>query len=214
MATLDPKNNGYVAPLNRDDDYEVGEVVEVHDNKSVVSISQETNEKGGWTNAIILLGNQGLATLAFFGVGGANNVSKWTGTVYISLVGAFFSDSYWRRYLTCTIFQIIFVLGVGLLSFTSWFFLTKPRGCGDGNFTCTPPSSLGVAFGYRGHQPTLATSVQISLVIMVIGVTRLSDYRIGGFSWPDLTLSLCQAMLEPVTTRAPGVRGYCSEVEC
>lgn len=72
--------------------------------------------------------NQGLATLAFFGVGvnlvlfltrvlgqnnadAANNVSKWTGTVYIfSLVGAFLSDSYWGRYKTCAIFQGIFVL--------------------------------------------------------------------------------------------------------
>lgn len=129
--------------------------------------------------------NQGLATLAFFGVGvnlvlfltrvlgqgnaeAANNVSKWTGTVYMfSLVGAFLSDSYWGRYLTCTIFQIIFVLGIGLLSFASWFFLIKPRGCGNGDLICNPSSSLGVAifylsvyliaFGYGGHQPTLAT---------------------------------------------------------
>ncbi|CAF2340341.1 hypothetical protein BRARA_J01623 [Brassica rapa] len=200
MAAMDPRNNGYVAPLNdkeRDEDIEVGEVVEVQDNQSVASLKSndsdlkkktndgDTKEKGGWTNALILLGNQGLATLAFFGVGvnlvlfltrvmgqgnaeAANNVSKWTGTVYMfSLVGAFLSDSYWGRYLTCTIFQIIFVLGVSLLSFTSWFFLIKPKGCGDGNFTCDPPSSLGVgifylsvylvAFGYGGHQPTLAT---------------------------------------------------------
>lgn len=72
--------------------------------------------------------NQGLATLAFFGVGvnlvlfltrvmgqdnaeAANNVSKWTGTVYLfSLLGAFLSDSYWGRYLTCAIFQVIFVI--------------------------------------------------------------------------------------------------------
>ena len=72
--------------------------------------------------------NQGLATLAFFGVGvnlvlfltrvlqqdnaeAANSVSKWTGTVYIfSLVGAFLSDSYWGRYKTCAIFQVIFVI--------------------------------------------------------------------------------------------------------
>ena len=71
--------------------------------------------------------NQGLATLAFFGVGvnlvlfltrvmgqdnaeAANNVSKWTGTVYIfSLLGAFLSDSYWGRYKTCAIFQASFV---------------------------------------------------------------------------------------------------------
>jgi len=72
--------------------------------------------------------NQGLATLAFFGLGvnlvlfltrvvgqsnadAANNVSKWTGTVYLfSLVGAFLSDSYWGRYKTCAIFQAIFVV--------------------------------------------------------------------------------------------------------
>ena len=72
--------------------------------------------------------NYGLSTLAFFGVGvnlvlfltrvlqqenaeAANNVSKWTGTVYIfSLIGAFLSDSYWGRYLTCAIFQMIFLV--------------------------------------------------------------------------------------------------------
>jgi len=72
--------------------------------------------------------NQGLATLAFFGVNvnlvlfltrvlgqsngdAANNVSKWTGTVYMfSLIGAFLSDSFWGRYKTCAIFQAIFVL--------------------------------------------------------------------------------------------------------
>lgn len=72
--------------------------------------------------------NQGLATLAFFGVNvnlvlfltrvlqqgngeAANNVSKWTGTVYMfSLIGAFVSDSYWGRFKTCAIFQGIFVL--------------------------------------------------------------------------------------------------------
>ena len=72
--------------------------------------------------------NQGMATLAFFGVGvnlvlfltrvlgqdnakAANNVSKWTGTVYLfSLLGAFLSDSYLGRYKTCAIFQAIFVI--------------------------------------------------------------------------------------------------------
>ncbi|KAF2536740.1 hypothetical protein F2Q68_00022340, partial [Brassica cretica] len=176
----------------RDEDFEVGEVEEVQDNQSVVSLKsnnsdltkktndEETKEKGGWTNALILLDNtlrnQGLATLAFSGVGvnlvlflTRDNLSKWTKTVYMfSLVGAFLSDSYWGRYLTCTIFQVIFVLGVSLLSFTSWFFLLKPKGCGDGNFTCDPPSSLGVGIFYLsvymvafvyygGHQPTLGT---------------------------------------------------------
>jgi solute carrier family 15 (peptide/histidine transporter), member 3/4 len=80
--------------------------------------------------------NQGLATLAFFGVNvnlvlfltrvlqqgngeAANNVSKWAGTVYMfSLIGAFVSDSYWGRYKTCAIFQGIFVLVSALVIYT------------------------------------------------------------------------------------------------
>ncbi|XP_021912699.1 protein NRT1/ PTR FAMILY 7.1 [Carica papaya] len=145
----------------------------------------KNSSTGGWKYAMLLLVNQGMATLAFFGVGvnlvlfltrvlgqnnsqAANNVSKWTGTVYLcSLIGAFLSDSYWGRYLTCTIFQLIFVLGLGLVSLSSWLFLIKPEGCGDGNLSCNPASSAGaalfylsiymVAFGYGGHQPTIAT---------------------------------------------------------
>ncbi|XP_073223149.1 protein NRT1/ PTR FAMILY 7.1-like isoform X2 [Cicer arietinum] len=126
-----------------------------------------------------------LATLAFYGVGvnlvlfltrvlgqdnaeAANNVSKWTGTVYMfSLIGAFLSDSYWGRYLTCTIFQLFFVLGLALSTLSSWRFLINPSGCGDEHTPCKPTSSIGVyifylsiylvAFGYGGHQPTLAT---------------------------------------------------------
>ncbi|KDP30601.1 hypothetical protein JCGZ_16932 [Jatropha curcas] len=140
---------------------------------------------GGWKAATILLANQGLATLAFFGVGvnlvlfltrvlgqenaaAANNVSKWTGTVYMcSLIGAFLSDSYWGRYLTCALFQLVFALGLGLLSLCSWFFLIKPSGCGDGKLDCEPASTVGVAifylsiylvaFGYGGYQPSIAT---------------------------------------------------------
>lgn len=140
---------------------------------------------GGCKLASLLLVNQALATLAFFGVAvnlvlfltrvlaqenatAANGVSKWTGTVYLcSLVGAFLSDSYWGRYATCAIFQLIFVIGLGLLSLTSGMFLLKPVGCGNGALECMPTSTIGVAifyfsiyliaFGYGGHQPTIAT---------------------------------------------------------
>ncbi|KAL3752078.1 hypothetical protein ACJRO7_012835 [Eucalyptus globulus] len=140
---------------------------------------------GGWKWASFLLVNQGLATLAFFGVGvnlvlfltrvlghnnatAANSVSKWTGTVYLcSLIGAFLSDSYWGRYLTCAVFQLIFVLGLTLLSMTSSVYLIKPEGCGNEDMMCMAPSSAGVAlfylsiyliaFGYGGYQPTIAT---------------------------------------------------------
>lgn len=39
----------------------------------------------------------------------ANHVSNWVGTAYMfSMVGAFISDSYWGRYKTCIIFQLVF----------------------------------------------------------------------------------------------------------
>ncbi|XP_047964367.1 protein NRT1/ PTR FAMILY 7.3-like [Salvia hispanica] len=140
---------------------------------------------GKWSAGTIILLNQGLATLAFFGVGvnlvlfltrvlqqdnaeAANSVSKWTGTVYIfSLVGAFLSDSYWGRYKTCAIFQSIFVIGLVLLSLSTQVFLLKPGGCGDENTKCNTHSSweLGlfyisiymVALGNGGYQPNIAT---------------------------------------------------------
>lgn len=140
---------------------------------------------GRWAAGSLILLNQGLATLAFFGVGvnlvlfltrvlqqdnaaAANNVSKWTGTVYIfSLVGAFLSDSYWGRYKTCAIFQGIFVMGLVSLSLTSYMFLVKPNGCGDEDHPCKTHTSLEiglfyistymVALGNGGYQPNIAT---------------------------------------------------------
>ncbi|CAK9144867.1 unnamed protein product [Ilex paraguariensis] len=140
---------------------------------------------GTWSTATLLLVNQGLATLAFFGVGvnlvlfltrvmgqdnaeAANNVSKWTGTVYIfSLLGAFLSDAYWGRYKTCAIFQAIFVIGLVSLSLSSYIFLLKPKGCGDEQTPCGNHTSLQIslfyasiyliALGNGGYQPTIAT---------------------------------------------------------
>ncbi|KAJ6703979.1 hypothetical protein OIU85_029868 [Salix viminalis] len=142
-------------------------------------------KSGQWAAGIIILLNQGLATLAFFGVGvnlvlfltrvlqqsnadAANNVSKWTGTVYIfSLVGAFLSDSYWGRYKTCAIFQVIFVIGLVILSLASYLFLNRPKGCGDELTPCGSHSSMAVslfylsiyliALGNGGYQPNIAT---------------------------------------------------------
>ncbi|XP_042504680.1 protein NRT1/ PTR FAMILY 7.3-like [Macadamia integrifolia] len=170
---------------------------------------------GRWGAGILLLVNQGLATLAFFGVGvnlvlfltrvigqdnaeAANNVSKWTGTVYIfSLVGAFLSDSYWGRYKTCAIFQVIFVIGLVLLSLSSYLFLVKPSGCGDGQTSCGPHSPYYIAFFYLsiymvalgngGYQPNIATfgSDQFDE-----GDSRESHSKVAFFSYFYLALNL------------------------
>eukprot|EP01018_Ginkgo_biloba_P032979 Gb_25421 [translate_table: standard] len=170
---------------------------------------------GGWKAAALILVNQGLATLAFFGVGvnlvlfltrvlqtsnasAANDVSKWTGTVYIfSLVGAFLSDAYWGRYRTCAVFQVIFVLGLVLLSLSSYLFLLKPAGCGDVNLTCEKASSLEiivfymsiylVALGNGGYQPSIATfgADQFDEEDPKEGVSKVAF-----FSWFYLALNL------------------------
>ncbi|KMZ63012.1 putative Nitrate Transporter 1.5b [Zostera marina] len=143
------------------------------------------SKSGGWLAGFLILVNQGLATLAFFGVGvnlvlfltrvlqqnnadAANNVSKWTGTVYIfSLLGAFMSDSYWGRYKTCAIFQVIFVMGLAMQSLSTYFFLLKPAGCGDERSLCISHTTMEVmtfyisiyliALGNGGYQPNIAT---------------------------------------------------------
>uniref|UniRef100_A0A0D9WPJ4 Major facilitator superfamily (MFS) profile domain-containing protein n=1 Tax=Leersia perrieri TaxID=77586 RepID=A0A0D9WPJ4_9ORYZ len=144
------------------------------------------SSRGKMTMALLLV-SYALVNFAFFGVAvdlvvfhrqvlhqenaeAANKVSEWMGTVYIfSLFGAFLSDSYMGRYLTCVVFQIILVVGLVLLSLSSWLLLVVPLACGDGGGLrqCTAPSERGVAmfylsiymvaFGNGGYQPSLAT---------------------------------------------------------
>ncbi|CDP12983.1 unnamed protein product [Coffea canephora] len=164
---------------NQEERYTLDGTVDMHGRPAI------RGKTGRWFAGIIILLNQGLATLAFFGVGvnlvlfltrvlqqnnadAANSVSKWTGTVYIfSLVGAFLSDSYWGRYRTCAIFQVIFVIGLAALSLSSHLFLMKPKGCGNETTACAQHSSweIGlfyisiylVALGNGGYQPNIAT---------------------------------------------------------
>lgn len=94
---------------------------------------------GRWRSASLLLVNQGLIALAFFGieanlvlfsklvlkqtnVEAASTFSIWMGTTYFfSLIGAFLSDSYLGRYLTCIIFQFVFIIGLVMLSLSAHF---------------------------------------------------------------------------------------------
>ncbi|CAK8575075.1 unnamed protein product [Lathyrus sativus] len=109
---------------------------------------------GGWRSASLLLVNQGLIALAFSGVEAnlvlfsklvlkqtnveaASTFSIWMGTTYFfSLIGAFLSDSYLGRYLTCIIFQLVFIIGLVILSLSTHFFFLKPHGCEQNGVPC------------------------------------------------------------------------------
>ncbi|KAL8137920.1 hypothetical protein V2J09_003921 [Rumex salicifolius] len=121
---------------------------------------------GGWKSGLLILVNQGLATLAFGGVEvnmvlfsksvlrqsnaeAANTFSRWMGTVYLfSLVGAFLSDSYLGRYLTCVVFQLLFSIGLIACSLVTHISLLYPRGCGTLDQQCDPHSPKVVAIFY------------------------------------------------------------------
>ncbi|MCL7051547.1 hypothetical protein MKW94_000072, partial [Papaver nudicaule] len=140
---------------------------------------------GGWKSGMLLLVNQGLGALAFVGVEvnlvlfstrvlkqtnaeAANTFSRWMGTVNLfSLFGAFLSDSYMGRYLSCAVFQLVFTIGLAMLSLSTYFSLIKPHGCGKVGFLCDSHSTLEmatfymsiylIALGNGAYEPSLAT---------------------------------------------------------
>ncbi|XP_017971956.1 PREDICTED: protein NRT1/ PTR FAMILY 7.2 isoform X1 [Theobroma cacao] len=121
---------------------------------------------GGWRCAMFILVNQGLATLAFAAVEvnlvlfsksvlrhtnaeAADTFSRWMGTVYLfSFMGAFLSDSYLGRYLTCVTFQVLYLIGLVALSLVTQLFLLKPQGCGKLGQLCEPHSPAEIAIFY------------------------------------------------------------------
>ncbi|XP_078167827.1 protein NRT1/ PTR FAMILY 8.1-like isoform X2 [Carex rostrata] len=94
-------------------------------------------ETGTWKACPYILGNEGCERLAYYGMStnlvnymvgrmgegvatAANNVTNWAGTCYITpLIGAFLADSYLGRYWTISIFMMVYVLGLTLLTLTS-----------------------------------------------------------------------------------------------
>ncbi|GFP97892.1 protein nrt1/ ptr family 7.3 [Phtheirospermum japonicum] len=121
---------------------------------------------GGWKAGSLVLVTEGLAALAFTGVevnmvvflksvlrqsnaNAANTFSTWMGTLNMcTLFGAFLSDSYLGRYLTCVVFQAVLVIGLLLLSLSTQEFMLEPKGCGTINDICNPPSPPKVASFY------------------------------------------------------------------
>ncbi|XP_062098815.1 protein NRT1/ PTR FAMILY 7.3-like [Humulus lupulus] len=121
---------------------------------------------GGWRCGILLLVNQGLVILGFAGIEvnlvlfsksvlryshaeAAHTFSTWMGTVYLfSLMGAFLSDSYLGRYLTCVVFQVIYIIGLIALSLSTHLFLLTPQGCGKIGEQCEAHKPFQIALFY------------------------------------------------------------------
>ncbi|KAG6403278.1 hypothetical protein SASPL_135495 [Salvia splendens] len=121
---------------------------------------------GGWRAGSLVLVSEGLAALAFTGTevnmvlfsksvlrqtnaDAAKTFSTWMGTLNIcTLLGAFLSDSYLGRYLTCVVFQAVLVIGLVTLSLSTQEFMLEPKGCGKIGDVCHQPSPAKVACFY------------------------------------------------------------------
>ncbi|KAM3316935.1 hypothetical protein ACQJBY_034849 [Aegilops geniculata] len=144
-------------------------------------------KSGGWPAGLLILLNQALATMAVNGVSinlvtfmrvvmqldnanAAKHVSNWSGTTYVfSIVGAIIADSYWGRYKSCIIFQLIFLAGLVELAISSYFFLHNfsCESGSDDTKTCRTPSAAEraifyvaiykIALGNGAYQPTNTT---------------------------------------------------------
>ncbi|KAH6789557.1 nitrate transporter 1.5 [Perilla frutescens var. frutescens] len=140
---------------------------------------------GGWRAGLLVLVSEGLAALAFTGVevnmvlfsksvlgqsnaDAAKTFSTWMGTLNIcTLLGAFLSDSYLGRYLTCVVFQGVLVIGLVILSLSTQESMLEPKGCGKIGVVCNQPSPAKVtcfyisvyllALGSGAIEPAMAT---------------------------------------------------------
>ncbi|MCO5568476.1 hypothetical protein L7F22_022175 [Adiantum nelumboides] len=123
-----------------------------------------TEKHGGPKTSFYILANQALWNVANFAVAAnlvmyfnrvlqmsnataANNVTNWTGTMWLcTLVGGFMGDSYWGRFWTCVVFQIVHILGLVGLSLSVTVHALKPANCvATAAVACPEASTVQVA---------------------------------------------------------------------
>ncbi|KAH7671157.1 Proton-dependent oligopeptide transporter family protein [Dioscorea alata] len=141
------------------------------------------SSKGRWTSAFFIIGVEMAERFAYYGIGfnlityltgplrqptasAAAVVNMWLGmTMMLPFLGAFIADSYLGRYRTIIIASILYILGLGLLTFSSSLLPSiLPQKCDNAmDPSSCPPSQLQVitffvslylvAFAQGGHKP-------------------------------------------------------------
>lgn len=144
-----------------------------------------TQKHGGPKTTFFILANQGLWNVANLAVAtnlvlyfrqvlqmsnaaAANSVTNWFGTMWLlTLLGGFLGDSYWGRFWTCVVFQVIHIVGLILLGISVTLDALKPTVCGPGTgsvlASCPKPSPIKmnvffvaiyiIALGSGGYLP-------------------------------------------------------------
>lgn len=127
-----------------------------------------TSKHGGPKTAFFILVSQGIWNVANFAVmtnlvlyfvrvlqmsnaSAANNVTNWFGTQWLlTLLGGFLGDAYWGRFKTCTVFQLVHIVGLVILGLSATVSALKPPVCTAPGSFCPKPSSLQVNVFFVG----------------------------------------------------------------
>ncbi|XP_075519028.1 protein NRT1/ PTR FAMILY 5.10-like [Primulina tabacum] len=140
------------------------------------------SKSGGWKSAAFIIGVEVAERFAYYGISSnlisfltgplgqstakaAENVNLWSGMAsLLPLLGAFIADSFLGRYRMIIVASGLYILGLGLLSASAFFFPFKDSDCqkASNNTACSPPqlqvilfffSLYVVALAQGGHKP-------------------------------------------------------------
>jgi len=138
---------------------------------------------GRWKAAYFLMGTELLERTAFFGISlnlvtylvtvlhqgteqSISTVYNWSGTAWIlPLLGGFIADAYWGRFWTITVFGVVYLLGLLLLTLTVSLRSLRPAQCAAG------------AAAVANCEPGTASKVQVGVFYLALYVIALG---IGG----------------------------------
>ncbi|KAL6883237.1 hypothetical protein ACP4OV_010651 [Aristida adscensionis] len=144
------------------------------------------SKRGGWTACTFIIVYEVFERMAYYGVASnlvtylterlhqgtvqaANNVTNWSGTVFLTpLVGAFLADAYLGRYWTFVAGSAVYIMGMLLLTLAVSVPALKPPPCDSGaGATCPRASALQlgvyfgglytIALGHGGTKPNIST---------------------------------------------------------
>ncbi|KAJ1295250.1 hypothetical protein BS78_01G209100 [Paspalum vaginatum] len=167
------------------------------------------SKRGGWTACTFIVVYELFERMAYYGVASnlvmylterlhqgtvqaANNVTNWSGTVFLTpLLGAFVADAYLGRYWTFVAGSAVYLTGMLLLTLAVSLPALKPPPCDAGAGAACPRASalqLGVYFGglytialgHGGTKPNIST----------IGADQFDDFhpaerlrKLSFFNW-------------------------------
>ncbi|PUZ38714.1 hypothetical protein GQ55_9G218600 [Panicum hallii var. hallii] len=167
------------------------------------------SKRGGWTACTFIVVYELFERMAYYGVASnlvmylterlhqgtveaANNVTNWSGTVFLTpLLGAFVADAYLGRYWTFVAGSAVYLMGMLLLTLAVSVPALKPPPCdASAGATCPRASALQlgvyfgglytIALGHGGTKPNIST----------IGADQFDDFhpaerlrKLSFFNW-------------------------------